>query len=88
MYNILVIKQEVLNMNYKYTNIPFDSKFKLFDSYTGKMLFICNCDDITDVRQKAREYDDKRDGNCFLELLAQQKIHNKIRWTKFECWNY
>lgn len=72
----------------KYTDIPFDSKFKLFDSYTGKMLFLCNCDDITDVRQKARAYDDKRNGNCFLELLCQQKNHNKIRWIKFECWNY
>ena len=88
MYNILVIKQEVLNMIKKYTKIPFDSKFKLFDSYTGKMLFICNCNDITEVRQKARSYDDKRDGNCLLELLRTQKMHNKIRWIKFESWNY
>ena len=72
----------------KYTHIPFDSKFKLFDSYTGKMLFICNCDNIADVRRKAREYDAKRNGNYFLELLQQQKIHNKIKWIKFECWNY
>ena len=88
MYNILVIKQEVLNKIRKYTDIPFDSKFKLFDSYTGKMLFICNCDNITEVKQKARSYDDKRDGNCFLELLQRQKAHNKVRWIKFECWNY
>lgn len=72
----------------QYTDIPFDSKFKLFDSYTGKMLFLCNCDDITDVRRKAREYDDMRDGNCLLELLCQQKTYNTIRWIKFECWNY
>lgn len=72
----------------KYEHIPFDSKFKLFDSYTGKMLFICNCDNIIDVRHKARLYDDKRDGNCLLELLAKQKMHNKIRWTKYESWNY
>ena len=77
-----------MNTRRKYVNIPFDSKFKLFDSYTGKMLFICNCDDITDVRQKARSYDNKRNGNCFLELLAQQKIYNKVRWIKYECWNY
>lgn len=72
----------------KYGHIPFDSKFKLFDSYTGKMLFICNCDNIADVRQKAQSYDDKRDGNCMLELLAQQTIHNKLRWAKYEYWNY
>lgn len=72
----------------KYEHIPFDSKFKLFDSYTGKMLFICNCNDITDVRHKARLYDDKRDGNCLLELLAKQKIRNQNRWIKYESWNY
>lgn len=72
----------------KYEHIPFDSKFKLFDSYTGKMLFICNCNDIVDVRHKARLYDDKRDGNCLLELLAKQTIRNKLRWIKYESWNY
>lgn len=77
-----------MNTRRKYVNIPFDSKFKLFDSYTGKMLFICNCDDILDVRRKARSYDNKRNGNCFLELLAQQKIYNKVRQIKYECWNY
>ena len=77
-----------MNTRRKYEQYPFDSKFKLFDSYTGKMLFICNCDDITDVRRKARLYDDKRDGNCLLELLAQQKNHNQIRWIKYESWNY
>lgn len=77
-----------MNTRRKYVNIPFDSKFKLFDSYTGKMLFICNCDDILDVRRKARSYDNKRNGNCFLELLAKQKIHNKLRWIKYESWNY
>ena len=67
----------------KYTDIPFDSKFKLFDSYTGKMLFLCNCNNITEVKCKAREYDNMRNGNCFLELLCQQKTYNK-----YECWNY
>ena len=77
-----------MNKSNKYGHLPFDSKFKLFDYYTGKMLFICNCDNIADVRRKARAYDDKRDGNCLLELLQKQKVYNKVRWSKYDCWNY
>ena len=75
-------------MNCKYTQYPFDSKFKLFDSYTGKMLLLCNCDTMQEVKQKARLYDNERDGNCLLELLRQQKTKTKIRWVMYEGWNY
>lgn len=73
---------------WKYTKYPFDSNFKLFDSHTGKMLFICNCDDILDVKRKARLYDSKRDGNCLLELLRKTKKKGQFFWVKYEYWNY
>lgn len=75
-------------MNCKYSQYPFDSNFKLFDSYTGKMLFLCNCNTITEVKQKARLYDKERNGNCLLELLRQKKFKNKTRWIIYEFWNY